>query len=200
VTAALYEAGFGSSSRLYESNPLGMSPKIYQQGGHGMQIGFTIVNSPLGRMIVAATERGVCFVGFGEDDQVLEAELRGDYPAAVVERSPAFGAWVQAIVNTLEGNQPHLDLPVDVRGTAFQQQVWQALRRIPRGQTRTYGQIAAQLGKPQAARAVGRACATNKASIVIPCHRAVGRDGNLTGYRWGVGRKEKILAQEHETT
>ena len=198
VTASLYEAGFGSSSRLYEKNPLGMTPKVYRQGGNGMKIGYTIVSSPLGRMIVAATERGVCFVGFGDDDKFLESELRGDYPAAAIERDSSFGAWVKAIVSSLDGAQPHLDLPLDVRGTAFQQQVWKALRRIPYGQTKTYGEIAKQIGKPNAARAVGRACATNHVPIVIPCHRVVGNSGNLTGYRWGVSRKEKLLAQESD--
>lgn len=197
VTASLYEAGFGSSSRLYEKDPLGMRPKDYRRGGNGMKIGYTIVNSPLGRMIVAATERGVCFVGFGDDDKSLESELAKDYPSAEVRRGQAgFNEWVNAIVNNLEGRQPALNLPIDVRGTAFQHQVWSALRRIPYGKTRTYGEIAKSIGKPNAARAVGRACATNHVSIVVPCHRAVGSGGDLTGYRWGVQRKEKLLAGE----
>lgn len=161
-----------------------------------MRIGYTIVSSPLGRMIVAATERGVCFVGFGDDDQFLQGELSKDYPSAEIRRDKNFGQWVDAILNNLSGKQPHLDLPLDVRGTGFQQQVWNALKRIPYGQTKSYGEIAESLGKPNAARAVGRACATNHVSVVVPCHRAVGSSGSLTGYRWGVGRKEKLLAKE----
>jgi len=196
VTAALYEAGYQSSSRLYERNQLGMTPGDYRRGGNGMRIGYTIVSSPLGRMIVAATERGVCFVGFGDDDQFLQGELSKDYPSAEIRRDKNFGQWVDAILNNLSGKQPHLDLPLDVRGTGFQQQVWNALKRIPYGQTKSYGEIAESLGKPNAARAVGRACATNHVSVVVPCHRAVGSSGSLTGYRWGVGRKEKLLAKE----
>jgi len=164
-----------------------------------MRIGYTIVSCPLGRMIVAATERGVCFVGFGDDDAFLASELRKDYPAAEIRRDGDFGPWVSAIVENLRGQQPRLDLPLDVRGTAFQQQVWKALRRIPYGKTKSYGEIAKSLGKPNSARAVGRACATNLASVVIPCHRAVGSDGSLTGYRWGVKRKEALLAQERDS-
>lgn len=196
VAASLYGAGLGSSSRLYERDRLGMTPGEYRRGGAGMRIGYTIVNCPLGRMIVAATGRGVCFVGFGDDDRFLESELKADYPSAEIRRDDSFRGWAGAIVDHIQGRQPHLDLPLDVRGTAFQQQVWKALRRIPYGRTRTYGEIAKSLGKPKAARAVGRACATNLASIVIPCHRAVGSDGGLTGYRWGVKRKEKLLEQE----
>jgi AraC family transcriptional regulator of adaptative response/methylated-DNA-[protein]-cysteine methyltransferase len=196
VTASIYGAGFGSSSRLYEKDRLGMTPGRYRQGGNGMKIGFTIVDSPLGRMIVAATERGVCFVGFGDDDKYLESELAKDYPSAEIRREGSYRKWVNAIVDNIKGRQPHLDLPIDVRGTAFQQQVWNALRRIPYGKTKSYGEIAKSLGKPSAARAVGRACATNLVSVVIPCHRAVGSDGNLTGYRWGVERKEKLLGRE----
>lgn len=198
VTTSIYEAGFGSSSRLYERNPLGMPPGVYRQGGSGMVIGYTIVNSPLGRMIVAATQRGLCFVGFGSDDGRLESELRKDYPAAEVRRDRSFSEWVDSILETLKGQAPRPDLPLDVRGTAFQQQVWGALRSIPSGQTKTYGEIAEQLGKPGAARAVGRACAMNHVPIVIPCHRAVGSGGSLTGFRWGLSRKELLLAQESE--
>jgi AraC family transcriptional regulator of adaptative response/methylated-DNA-[protein]-cysteine methyltransferase len=197
VAASVYEAGFGSSSRLYERDALGMTPGRYQQGGAGMTIGYTITDSPLGRMIVGATARGVCFVGFGEKDERLAAELHQDYPLAEITPDPkGFGPWVRAIVANLNGRQPHLDLPLDVRGTAFQQQVWEALRRIPYGQTRTYGEIAQAIGQPNASRAVGRACATNRAAVVIPCHRAVGSTGALTGYRWGVERKQVLLEQE----
>lgn len=198
VTASLYEAGFGSASGLYEQNPLGMTPSKYRQGGRGMSIGFTIVNSPLGRMIVAATGRGVCFVGFGENDGHLEKELRQDYPAAEIKRDRGFSNWVDGIMETLRGQPPRQTLPVDVQGTAFQQKVWQALQTIPAGETRTYGEIAKQIGQPSAARAVGRACATNHVPIVIPCHRVIGNNGQLTGYRWGTKRKEKLLAKERE--
>ncbi len=197
VTASIYEAGYRSASRLYASNHLGMTPGDYRRGGSGMKIGYTIVNSPLGRMMVAATGRGVCFVGFGDTDAFLMSELKKDYPTAEVQRDKTgFGKWVNAIVENLNGRRPHLDLPLDVQGTAFQRQVWEALQAIPYGSTRTYGEIAKSLGKPNAARAVGRACATNPVSIVIPCHRAVGSDGNLTGYYWGVDRKKKLLLKE----
>lgn len=198
VTTSMYEAGFGSSSRLYEQNPLGMPPGVYRRGGDGMLIGYTIVNSPLGRMIVAATERGLCFVGFGTDDQHLEHELHKDYPEADIHKDRSFSQWVEPMLDTLKGQAPRKELPLDVRGTAFQQQVWNALRHIPAGQTRTYGQIAKEIGQPKAARAVGRACATNHVPIVIPCHRAIGSNGKLTGFRWGLSRKEKLLAQENE--
>ena len=199
VTASIYEAGYRSISRLYANNHLGMTPGDYRRGGSGMKIGYTIVNSPLGRMMVAATGRGVCFVGFGDTDAFLVSELKKDYPTAEVQRDKTgFTKWVNAIVENLNGRRPHLDLPLDVQGTAFQRQVWEALQAIPYGSTRTYGEIAKSLGKPNAARAVGRACATNPVSIVIPCHRAVGSDGNLTGYYWGVERKKKLLAKEQK--
>jgi AraC family transcriptional regulator, regulatory protein of adaptative response / methylated-DNA-[protein]-cysteine methyltransferase len=198
VTTSVYEAGFGSSSRVYEKNTLGMPPGVYRRGGNGMLIGYTIVNSPLGRMIVAATNRGLCFVGFGTDDKHLESELHKDYPAAEIKHDRSFNRWVDSMLDTLKGESPRQELPLDVRGTAFQQQVWNALQHIPAGQTRTYGQIAKQIGKPSAARAVGRACATNHVPIIIPCHRAIGSNGKLTGFRWGLSRKEKLLAQESE--
>jgi AraC family transcriptional regulator of adaptative response/methylated-DNA-[protein]-cysteine methyltransferase len=199
VAASLYEAGYRSVSQLYANNHLGMTPGDYRRGGMGMKIGYTIVSSPLGRMMVAATERGVCFVGFGDTDAFLMSELKKDYPTAEVQRDKTgFSKWVNAIVENLDGRRPHLDLPLDVQGTAFQRQVWEALQAIPYGSTRTYGEIAKSLGRPNAARAVGRACATNPVSIVIPCHRAVGSDGNLTGYYWGVERKKKLLAKEQK--
>ena len=199
VTASIYEAGYRSISRLYANNHLGMTPGDYRRGGSGMKIGYTIVNSPLGRMMVAATGRGVCFVGFGDTDAFLISELKKDYPTAEVQRDKTgFSKWVNAIVENLNGRRPHLDLPLDVQGTAFQRQVWEALQAIPYGSTRTYGEIAKSLGKPNAARAVGRACATNPVSIVIPCHRAVGSNGELTGYYWGVERKKRLLAKEQK--
>ncbi|MBI4768836.1 MAG: methylated-DNA--[protein]-cysteine S-methyltransferase [Chloroflexi bacterium] len=148
-------------------------------------------------MLVAASEKGVCFVGLGESDGRLEAELARDYPAATLHRDEAgLGLWAEAIVRHLEGRGPHPDLPLDVQGTAFQWQVWHALRQIPPGQTRTYGEIAAGIEKPGAARAVARACASNPVAVVIPCHRVVGADGTLTGYRWGLERKRALLDNE----
>jgi AraC family transcriptional regulator of adaptative response/methylated-DNA-[protein]-cysteine methyltransferase len=205
VTTALYEAGYGSSSRLYEQAPgqLGMTPATYRRGGLGAQISYTIVDSPLGRLLVAATERGVCFVSLGDDDMALDAALRGEYPAAEIARDeaePSAGvglqAWVGAILSHLRGQQPHLDLPVDVRATAFQWRVWETLRSIPYGSTRSYRAVAEALGQPTAARAVARACATNPVALVIPCHRVVGEDGGLRGYRWGAERKRTLLDQE----
>lgn len=199
VTNALYDAGYGSSSRLYERAPnqLGMTPAVYRKGGEGMEIQYTIAGSPLGYLLVAATERGVCFVSLGDRPDDLEAELRADFPAASIERDDAgLGEWVNAILRHLDGQQPHLELPLDVRATAFQWRVWQALQAIPPGETRTYRQIAATIGQPTAARAVGNACATNPVSLVIPCHRAVREDGSLGGYRWGLQRKAALLEQE----
>jgi len=198
VTGALYEAGFGSSSRLYEraSARLGMTPASYAKGGKGALIAYTIVDSDFGHVLVAATERGVCMVSLDEDDGYLESELRADYPEAeIVRDDDAIAPWVEAVLDTLTG-PPHPDLPLDIRATAFQAQVWEQLLAIPRGETRTYAEIAARLGKPGAARAVGRACATNPVSLVVPCHRAVGSDGKLHGYRWGLERKQALLARE----
>jgi len=199
VTGALYGAGYGSSSRLYERAPaqLGMTPATYRRGGGGMTIGYTIVDSPRGRLLVAATDRGVCAVSLGDADADLEAALRQEYPAATIRRAGrTLGPAVQAILRHLRGETAAIDLPLDVQATAFQWQVWEALRAIPYGSTRTYREIAASLGRPQAARAVGRACASNPVSLLVPCHRAVGTDGSLTGYRWGVDRKRALLAQE----
>ena len=201
VTMALYGAGYGSSSRLYEKAPrhLGMTPASYAKGGQGADIVFAIVDSPLGRLLVAGTGRGLCHVSLGDDDAYLESELAGDYPAARVGRDD--GALAEAtgiLLAHLDGRLPHVELPLDIRATAFQWQVWQCLRAIPPGQTRSYGDIAEELGKPKAARAVGRACATNPVSLVVPCHRAIGGSGSLTGYRWGVERKRELLRREKE--
>jgi AraC family transcriptional regulator of adaptative response/methylated-DNA-[protein]-cysteine methyltransferase len=199
VTRAMYEAGYSSSSRLYERAPahLGMTPTAYRKGGLGMSIHYTIVDCPLGRLLVAATERGICGVSLGEDDAALEAGLRGEYPAAQIQRDEeGLGEWVNAFLSYLHGRQPDVNLPVDVRATAFQWQVWEALRAIPSGSTRSYSQIAKTLGQPQAARAVARACATNPVALVIPCHRVVRENGELGGYRWGMERKQRLLAQE----
>jgi AraC family transcriptional regulator of adaptative response/methylated-DNA-[protein]-cysteine methyltransferase len=199
VTTALYDAGYGSSSRAYEQavDRLGMTPSVYRRGGANMQINYTTADSALGKVLVAATERGVCAVYLGDDEAQLAADLRTEYPAATIERDGEhLGAWVAPIVEYANGKQKAVDLPLDVQATAFQQRVWDALRTIPPGTTRTYSQIAAQLGRPGAARAVGRACATNPVSLIIPCHRAVGSDGKMHGYRWGMQRKQQLLAQE----
>ena len=199
VTTALYAAGYGSSSRLYERAPahLGMTPATYRQGGRGMRIGYTIVDSPLGRLLVAATSRGLSALMLGENDARLVLELARDYPQAeIVRNRNGFAGYVRALLRHLRGQQPHLDLPLDVRATAFQRRVWEELRRIPYGEARTYAQVARAIGKPSAVRAVARACATNHVSVVIPCHRVVGSDGKLTGYRWGVERKQALLKIE----
>jgi AraC family transcriptional regulator, regulatory protein of adaptative response / methylated-DNA-[protein]-cysteine methyltransferase len=199
VTRALYDVGYGSSSRLYEraQDRLGMTPATYRRGGHGMRIEYAIANSAFGRLLVAATPRGVCAVYFGSSDRALEATLRNEYPSAEIHRGQDGGArWIGDIVRHLEGKQRDLDLPTDVKATAFQQRVWQQLQAIPYGETRTYREIAERIGAPGAARAVGRACATNPVSVVVPCHRAIKQDGGLGGYRWGIARKERLLAHE----
>ena len=202
VTTALYDAGFGSSSRLYERAPshLGMTPATYRQGGKGMDIQYTISDSPLGRLLVAATDKGVSAVYIGDRDAALKSSLEKEYPSATLtENKNGMKKWVGSIVDHLRGHEPHLDLPTDVQATAFQRRVWEELRRIPYGATRTYSEVAKAIGKPRAIRAVARACATNPTSIVVPCHRVVRSDGSLTGYRWGVARKEALLKHESES-
>ena len=207
VTTALYDAGYGSPSRLYERAPahLGMTPAAYRRGGAGMHIHYTITASPLGRLLVGATERGVSAVYLGDSDAILRAALRKEYPQAELQEesrgrarasSRTLVKWVKEIVAHLRGKEPHLDLPTDVRATAFQLRVWKELRRIPYGATRTYAEVARALGRPKAVRAVARACATNPVSVVVPCHRVVREDGKLAGYRWGVDRKRALLARE----
>jgi AraC family transcriptional regulator, regulatory protein of adaptative response / methylated-DNA-[protein]-cysteine methyltransferase len=202
VTAALYDAGYGSASRLYEyaNAQLGMTPATYRQGGRGMEIVYTIEACPQGRVLVAATDRGVSAVYLGDQDRPLERALREEYPKANIRKgSGAFGPWVRAIVKHLRGGEKHLDLPLDVEATAFQRRVWRELRKIPYGTTKTYSQVAQALGQPTAARAVARACATNPVSIVVPCHRVVREGGQLAGYRWGLDRKRALIEQEQES-
>ena len=199
VSPALYEAGYGSTSRLYERAhaQLGMTPATYGRGGRGVRIGYAIVSSPLGRLLVAATERGICRVSLGGEGAELADGLRAEFPAAQIRRDRnGLSSAVGAILRYLQGRPEPLDLPVDVRATAFQRRVWEALRRIPYGSTRSYGALARDIGRPQAARAVARACATNPAALVIPCHRVVRADGGLGGYRWGIERKRSLLARE----
>ena len=203
ITDALYETGYGSSSRIYERSDvqLGMTPSAYQKGGKGMKLNYAIAKTPLGKVLVAATERGVSAVYLGGAEAGLLAELREEYPRAeIAPAAESYQRWVREIVRQIEGHPSSLELPLDVQGTAFQRRVWQELQRIPRGTTRTYTQVAQSLGRPKAVRAVARACATNPVSIVVPCHRVIRGDGSLAGYRWGVSRKEQLLAAERRST
>lgn len=201
VTMALYESGFGSSRALYEKAGanLGMTPAIYKKGGRGMKINFTTAESRLGKLLVAATHRGICAVSFGETAQELEKRLEDEFPAAEINRDGdvSLKAAVAAILNYLEGEPlTAANLPLDVRATAFQIRVWVELRKIPFGETRTYKQIAESIGNIRAVRAVARACAANPAALITPCHRVVGATGKLTGYRWGIERKRDLLTLE----
>jgi len=200
VAEATYDAGYGSSSRVYErtGEKLGMTPASYAKGGKGARIAYAMVDSPLGRLLVAATARGICFVSLGDSDAVLEATLAAEFPLAeeLLRDEAAIAPAVEALLDHLAGRTPHVDLPIDVRATAFQRRVWQELRAIPPGETRSYSEIATALGLPKGQRAVGRACATNPVAIVIPCHRALRSDGALAGYRWGTDVKRALLSRE----
>jgi AraC family transcriptional regulator of adaptative response/methylated-DNA-[protein]-cysteine methyltransferase len=199
VSRATYEAGYGSGSRAYEHarSGMGMTPGTYRNGGRGVRVRYTIVSTEAGCLLAAATERGLCAVMLGDEATSLESSLRREYPAATVERDDdALREYAQNVVERLSGSAGQVGLPIDVAGSAFQWQVWDALRRIPMGETRSYQAIARELGRPTAARAVARACASNKVAVVIPCHRVVRQDGELGGYRWGVDRKRRLLDQE----
>ncbi|WP_420563660.1 bifunctional DNA-binding transcriptional regulator/O6-methylguanine-DNA methyltransferase Ada [Thalassobaculum sp.] len=199
VAMALYGAGYGSSSRLYEKAgaQLGMTPASYGKGGAGAVIAYAFADTSLGRVIVGATKTGICFVGIGDTDEALVEELRGDFPNATLAADPGgLGETLGEVAGMLEGREPHVDLPLDIRGTAFQRQVWQALTDIPMGETRTYADLAAAIGRPKAIRAVGSACANNPVSLIVPCHRAIGTDGTLRGYRWGLDRKRRLIDTE----
>ena len=203
VADALYGAGYGSPSRVYESSDksLGMTPATYAKGGAGAHIDYTTVDSDYGRVLVAATRKGIAAVFLGDNDAALEKDLKRDFPAADIARDDrGLGPRVKGVLARLYGRKPSAldapDVPLDIVGTAFQWKVWKALTEIPAGRTQTYGEIARRIGEPTAARAVGRACATNQAAGVIPCHRAVGAGGALNGYRWGISRKERLLAEE----
>jgi AraC family transcriptional regulator of adaptative response/methylated-DNA-[protein]-cysteine methyltransferase len=196
VAPALYGAGFGSASRLYEPAVarLGMTPGTFQKGGSGMTISYDLIDCPLGRALIAATPRGICAVEFGDSDRTLAKALRESYPRATLERNPALLRRAgRELGRILEGKPLDASLPLDARATAFQARVWEELRAVPAGTTRSYGEIARRMGRPGSARAVGRACASNPIAVLIPCHRAVGADGRLTGYRWGMERKRKLL-------
>jgi AraC family transcriptional regulator of adaptative response/methylated-DNA-[protein]-cysteine methyltransferase len=199
VTTALYDAGFGSSSRLYEKAPqqLGMTPGEYRRGGAGATITFAIAPTPLGRLLVAATERGLCAVRFGENASELERNLLDEFHAAVLHRDDAaMRKYVEPLLAAIRGENTIVDLPLDVRATAFQMKVWNTLRKIPGGETRSYSEVAREIGSPSAARAVARACASNPVALAVPCHRVVRSSGDLAGYRWGVERKKKLLEGE----
>ena len=199
VTAAMYDAGFGSSSRLYEkaAENMGMTPAAYKKGGQGVTINYSITDCELGRILVARTIKGLCNVAFADNDESLETNLRSEYPnAEVVKDAKVLKGFVDEILQHLAGEKKRLDLPLDIQATAFQMRVWELLRKIPYGETITYSQLAEQLGDRKKVRAVAQACANNRVAVVVPCHRVVGKDGKMTGYRWGVERKETLLANE----
>ena len=211
VTDAIYAAGFGSSSRAYEGNQLGMTPARFAQGGRGERIGFASARTPFGWIIVGATERGLCWLSLASTKSEAEKSLSAEFPAATLRRDSSLSQHVDAALESVrEGNHRSgrvggPDTPdaeqirvgeLDLRGTVFQLRVWQALRKIPRGETRSYSQLARELGDPKSTRAVARACATNRVALLVPCHRVVGADGSLTGYRWGLARKRRLLHAE----
>jgi AraC family transcriptional regulator of adaptative response/methylated-DNA-[protein]-cysteine methyltransferase len=201
VTDAIYESGYGSPSRVYEAIRLpGMTPATYGRGGKGARIDWATRDSAIGRIMVAATERGLCFVQIGKTDRALQSMLRQEFPLAEIADRPAASLTrlVEAARAVADARTPVQDLPVDIRGTAFQWRVWRALTRIPRGATRSYSQLAREIGRPSAVRAVARACATNPLALVVPCHRVVGADGSLTGYRWGLDVKRALLEKERK--
>jgi len=203
VTEAVYEAGFGSASRVYEraDTRLGMTPKQYRRGGEAVPITHTAVATPVGLIMIGATDRGLCFVQFGESAEELLGMLRREYPAApltpmATPAHPDFSRWVDRLTQHLTGARPQLDLPLDIQATAFQMRVWNYLQTIPYGEVQSYGEVAAALGGPQAPRAVARACASNRVALVIPCHRVIRGTGEMGGYRWGLARKRTILDRE----
>ena len=203
VTEAVYGAGFGSGSRVYErvDTRLGMTPRQYRKGGAGVEISYASSPTPLGTMMIAATDRGLCSLQFGESEAELRARLAKEFPAAKLspmlpERKGQFAEWIRALTQYLKGSDTALDLPLDVRGTAFQMKVWSYLQRIPYGEVQSYSEVAAGIGRPQAVRAVGSACARNEVALVIPCHRVIRGDGGLGGYRWGLHRKRALIERE----
>ncbi len=203
VAEAVYDAGFGSSSRVYEraDTRLGMTPNQYRKGGQGVAITWASAQTPVGMMMIGATDRGLCFVQFGDDEKKMLKELQREYPAAAIApmgtpHPPEFDRWIEALTNHLAGNQPKLDLPLDIRATAFQMRVWNYLQSIPYGDVKSYQEVAAGIGQPTATRAVARACATNPVAIAIPCHRVIRGTGELGGYRWGMARKRALIDRE----
>ena len=201
VTTSLYDSGFGSSRSLYEKagERIGMTPAVYKKGGKGISIGYTIADSPLGKLLVASTEKGICAVSFGDNEDELKRELEQEFFAAEIFREgKGLKTAVDSILRGLNGERSILALPLDVRGTAFQMRVWSELRKIPYGETRSYKEVAENIGDPNAVRAVARACATNPVALVTPCHRVVASDGKLAGYKWGIERKDTLLKRERQ--
>ena len=199
VVTAMYDAGYGSSSRLYEKaqENLGMTPATYKKGGKGMKIEYTIADCELGKILVARTERGICSVTFGDDIESMGQGLEREFPNAEInEDAKNLKNTVEEILKYIAGKNKRLVLPLDLQATAFQMQVWDFLRKIPYGKTVSYGEIAEQLGDKKKVRAVAQACAKNRVAVVIPCHRVIASDGKLSGYRWGIERKKQLLAQE----
>ena len=202
VSRASFGAGYGSSSRAYEDSTtrIGMTPATYKRGGAGAVIEYVITTTSLGKLLVAATERGVCAVTLGDDDETLERALEREYPAATRtgadEPSSALRTWVEAVASSVDGTSARHEVSLDVQGTAFQWKVWRELQKIPFGETRSYSEIASAIGSPRAVRAVASACANNRVAVVIPCHRVIRGSGSLGGYRWGLERKRHLLAKE----
>ncbi len=202
VTDAIYAAGFGSASRVYENaaQQIGMTPAQYRKDGAGQTIRFSTTRCNLGQVLVATTARGICAVLLGDSVAELETQLRQEFSAAsIIVDAASMSEILEEVVGQLAEHPTSKSLPLDIRGTAFQRRVWQALQQIPRGMTATYAQLAAAIGQPTAVRAVARACGQNRVAVLIPCHRVIGSDGKLTGYRWGVERKQKLLEQEART-
>jgi len=200
VTEAIYDAGFGSSSRGYAGAQLGMTPSRFAQGGKGERIGWCSARTPFGWMVVGATERGLCWLALGATKAEAEASVRAEFPAATLQRDASLtkvvAAALESVVGRKDSSEQLVPQQVDLRGTEFQLRVWQALSRIPRGERKSYSELARELGNPKAVRAVARACAMNRVALVVPCHRVVGANGKLTGYRWGVERKRMLLEAE----
>jgi AraC family transcriptional regulator, regulatory protein of adaptative response / methylated-DNA-[protein]-cysteine methyltransferase len=206
VTDAIYEAGFGSSSRVYEkvNTHLGMTPAQYRSGGKKITISYAAVDSALGRMMIGATDRGICFIQFADSDKELVQMLSDEYPAAILmpmrrDSEEHFRSWMTELHKYLAGEVRRLDLPLDLRATAFQMKVWRYLQSIPYGSVKSYSEVAIDLDQPKAARAVARACATNKVALLIPCHRVIRGSGDLAGYKWGLARKRTLLDQERRS-
>lgn len=206
VTAAIYDAGFGSSSRVYErvDTRLGMTPLQYREGGRGLAISHATSRIPLGFLMIGATDRGICFIQFGDSEKELERQLVAEYPQATHAPMPAaqaatFATWMRALGAYLEGSTRALELPLDARGTAFQMRVWRYLQTIPYGEVQSYSEVARGIGQPTAARAVAQACASNAIALAIPCHRVIRGNGELGGYRWGLARKRTLLDRERTT-
>ena len=201
VTRAMYDAGYSSSSRLYErtASQLGMTPDKYRRGAIAAPIRYTFADSPLGRMLIAATDKGICAIQFADSDDELEHGLKHEFPFAVRRRDDVgMQSWKEDLLCQIQGQRLNSSLPLDIQATAFQRRVWSYLQSIPIGATRSYGQVAKAIGQPTASRAVARACASNPVAVAIPCHRVVREDGDMGGYRWGVDRKKALLELEHK--